>query len=250
MASLNFTKRTMAVVVAIGLAGAATLGLVAYVGGIEARALRSTEAIDTFVAKEIIPIGTAGDSAISNGLIVRRPVPRLALTDGVIQSLVEIKDKVAGANILKGEQIVGARFVNATEVRGLRPIPADRQALSVEVATPPGVAGFITPGDRVSIIAQIETTGESRVQYLLQDVEVLAVGNRTANTETKQQPSGGLGAAAAQQQQRVLLTLALTPAESEKLVYAVLKGQVYFTLLPQDQKPVGTSGRTSQNVFD
>ena len=77
------------------------------------------------------------------------------------------------------EQIVAARFV-PVGTRGALNIPEGQQAVSVQVAIPPGVAGFIRPGDHVSVLAQLTVPDggqtESRVQYLLQNVRVLAVG--------------------------------------------------------------------------
>jgi hypothetical protein len=47
----------------------------------------------------------------------------------------------------------------------------------------------------------------------------------------------------------VLLTLALTPSQAEKLAYAVFEGDIYFTLVPNGQRPATTPGRTQANAF-
>jgi pilus assembly protein CpaB len=248
MAAHSFAgRRGVALGIAVGLGALATIGIAGYVGSIESRALKGIEAVEAFVAKEIIPAGMSGPNIISGGLIARQPIPKAVLAEGSIRSLNDIKDKISSVTILKGEQILLARFAAPGGTKGVLPIPADRQALSVEVAIPPGVAGYIRAGDRVSIIAQLEGSGpggEARVQYLLQSIEVLAIGQRVA-TEGQEQKSGGIGS----QQGRVLMTLALTPVEAEKLVLSVLRGQVYFTLLPPDQQPVSTPGRTARDAF-
>lgn len=249
MAKFRLGSRAVALAGAIGLGGIATVGILGYIGSIESRALRGQESVSAFVAKGVIPQGTAGQVAISQGLIVRQPIPRAMLAEGSITSLDQVKDRVAAVNILKGEQILSARFVEAG-AKGVLPIQADRQAVSVELGIPPGVAGFVRPGDRVSIIAHLDAGpgGEARVQYLLQGIEVLAIGQRSVlEGDDRQQQQGGLGAQS--QQQRVLMTLSLTPAEAEKLVFALFKGQVYFTLLPPEQQPVSTPGRTRENAF-
>jgi pilus assembly protein CpaB len=247
MAAHSFAgRRGVALGIALGLGALATIGIAGYVGSIESRALKGIEAVQAFVAKEIIPAGMSGANIISGGLIARQPIPRGVLAEGSIRSLNDIKDKTSSVMILKGEQILLARFAAPGGTKGVLPIPADRQALSVEVGVPPGVAGYIRAGDRVSIIAQLEGSGsggEARVQYLLQSIEVLAIGQHVATDGEKE--SGGLGASGG----RVLMTLALTPVEAEKLVLAVLRGQVYFTLLPPDQQPVSTPGRTPKDAF-
>jgi pilus assembly protein CpaB len=251
------SKRTVGLSVALLLAALATLILVSYVSGLEDRAYSGVETVSVFVAKETIPAGTTGDSAISKGLIAKESVPRKVRAESAVGSLEELRGKVAAVTILKGEQIVSARFVLPGQAKGVLPIPVDRQAMSVEVGIPSGVAGFVQPGDRISVIAQLELpktglrTGqanEPRVQYLLQAVEVLAVGPRVVVFGGE--GSGDKGAQQTQQQQnRVLLTLALTPAQAEKLAFALFQGEVYFTLLPEGQKPVTTPGRTIQNAF-
>lgn len=240
----------MALVAAVLLAAVATGLLLSYVRGIERRAFAGTQVVPVFVAKDTIPANTRGDTAISRGLIVRRDLPLFARVEGGIASLREIEKKVSAVTILGGEQILAARFVLPAQARGLLQIAADRQAMSVEAETPPGVAGFVQPGDRVSIIAQVglpSTAGgqakEPRVGYLLQGIEVLAVGQRVVSPERR-----GL-AARPQQQGRVLLTLALTPTEAEKLAFAIFEGELYFTLLPPGQSPAGTPGRTAENAF-
>lgn len=245
MAGFSISRRMLAFTAALGLAAVATLSLTSYIQGVETRALRQMDAVEAYVAKDLIPQGTTGEAATAQGLIVRQPIPRGALAEGTIGSLGEIKDKIAAVNILKGEQILSERFVVETAAEGRLAIPEDRQAVSEELGIPPGVAGFVRAGDRVSVVAQLEVSGpagaEPRVQYLLQGVQVLAVGQRIvvegdARTED-------------QLQQRVLLTLALTPAEVEKLAFAMFNGQIYFTLLPPGQQPAGTPGRTRDSAF-
>jgi pilus assembly protein CpaB len=120
-------------------------------------------------------------------------------------------------------------------------IPEGFEAIAVEVGIPPGVAGYIRGGDRVSLIATVEAPGddhtttdgtvteepgEIRSQYLLQGIEVLAVGQRTTETEGEQAP-----------QSSVLMTVALEPEDAERLVFAIENASLYFTLLPEDAEP-------------
>ncbi len=241
------SRRTIALVVAIVLAAVATVALISYVRGLEDKAFEGAETVEVFVASDIIPAGTAAEFASSKNLFQRQVIPRKVLADGAVSDLGQIAGKVAAVNIVKGEQIIAVRFVTPGQVKGVLPIPADRQAVSVEVAIPPGVAGFVQPGDHISILAQISVPrgekDETRVQYLLQDIEVLAIGQRVVTVQ------GQEGGEQNQQQGQVLATLALRPAEVEKLVFAKLQGQLYFTLLPKGQKPSSTTGRTKQNAF-
>lgn len=235
-------RRTAIIIASVGLAGVAAFALTSYVRAIEVKAIQGTKPVLTFVAKDTIPSGTKGRDAISGGLISRQPVPFGLLIDTRIKTLEEIENRVSQFTIFKGQQVLSPAFADAVRTKGLLPIPADRQAMSVEVSTPPGVASFVQPGDQVSIVAMIDhPTQGPRVGYLLQNVEVLAVGQRTS--------TDGDRPANSQQQQKILFTLALTSGEVEKLALAIFQGQVYFTLLPPDQPSVQSSGRTVDNLF-
>lgn len=238
-------RRSFMLVASLGLAGVATAAFVSFMHGVQARALAGAEPVEVLVARETIPAGTSGAGAISAGLIEGKTVPRGALPEGVVASADDVRDKTVLSTVYKGEPLLAARFGSGSTA--VLPIPADRQAMTVEVGVPPGVGGFIQPGDHVSILAQLDvprTPGADplpRVQYLLQDVSVLSVGRRVVSDQEKD--------AEVDQEQKVLLTLALLPAEAEKLTFAVLQGQVYATLLAPGAKPVSTTGRTRDNAF-
>lgn len=249
MAGRGLSKRTLALVVSVVLAGVAAVALTSYVRGVEDKAFEGAETVEAFVAKDTIPVGTSGDIAIERALIERSVIPRKVVPVDAISSLEDIRGKIAGATIFRGEPILGPRFILPSQARGILTIPQDRVAISVEVGIPPGVAGFIQPKDHVSIIALLTVprggagaATEARTQFLLQNVEVLAVGRRVVVTADGQ-------AGEQQATDRVLMTLALRPVEAEKLAFAVFQGQLYFTLLPTGGRPASTQGRTAGNAF-
>ena len=250
MAAVAMSRRTVALVLAVALAALATIALISYIRGLEDKAFENTEIVEVFVAKQDIAAGVTGDTAGQQGLIERRTVPARVRPVGAITSLEEISGKFAAVQIFKDEVIVGQRFVaQGTAVKGVLPIPEGQQAVSVQVGTPNGVAGFIQPGDQVSIVVQANrTTGRTTgptVQYLLQNVNVLAVGSRivttTAATTNNQQPQENVACC--------LLTLALSAGQVEQLVFSSLNGQLYFTLLPDKSPRANTPGRNIANLF-
>lgn len=241
MTKLKVGKRRGALLAAVGLSIAGSMLLFGYVRGVESRALDGTEPLQVLVAKDVITAGTTAADAANRGLFEKRALPKVAVMDGAVSSLEALDGKAAIVDILKDEQIVASRFAAPDEARGLLPIPEGRQAMSVELALPPAVAGYVEPGDRVSIIANVDRP-EPRAQFIIQDVPVLTVGRKDArNAEEKK----GLGAG----ETRAIYTLAVTPPDAEKLAYAVLQGDVYFTLLPPGQAPAGTPGRTAANLY-
>ena len=146
----------------------------------------------------------------------------------------------------------GYGVVGPDEGRGLLPIPDDYQALSIGLDITRQVAGFVTPGDKVSLVLSMKRPAPGgdleRSQFLLQNVQVLAVG-ATALANSAAQGGGsrvnqGRGEVAA-------VTLSIPDERVEQVVYAAENGSIYMTLLPPDAKDVIPSdgGATADNVI-
>ena len=247
--------RTVAIIAAVVLALVATAAITMYIRGIEAQAFDDAEMVEVFVAQEEIPAGISASAASEAGTIDRADRPRVSVPDGAVASLEDIAGLVSADPILPGEVLVRGRWVDPADARatGLE-IPEGHEAVSVQVGIPPGVAGFIQSGDQVSLIATLAGPGseaedddadqadETRSQYLLQNIDVLAVGQRVAGAEEGDDIQEGTG--------QVLMTVALEPEDAERLVFAIENASLYFTLLPDDAEPADTPGRTFDNLFE
>lgn len=245
MKGISITKRAGGLLVAVLLAAIATTALISYVHSVQAKAFAGTETVQVYVARDTIPAGMTAEEALKRAFIETTPVPRKVVAEGAIGSLEALAGKVASTTIFKGEQIVAARFVAPEAAGATLPIPDGLHAMAVEVDTPPGVAGYITPGAHVSVI--VHFSDEHLARFVVQDVQVLAVGQRTVTV-----PQGDRSAAKQQQPaatDKVLMTLAVSPAQAEKLTLAIYEGDVHFTLLPPRAKPVTTPGRTRTTEF-
>lgn len=261
MARFRGAGRAITIILAIVLAGVATYAIWNYVQGLEEQAFEDAELVEVFVAQDEIAEGLSAGAAEEAGLIDRDTIPNRNVPDGAITTLEQIDGLVAGSDISRNEVIVEGRFVDPDEVaEAVLDIPEDFEALSVQVGIPPGVAGFIRPGHEVSLIATVESpelvdeepddpddpdaepeASELRTQYLLQNIQVLAVGQRVATEEGDDVEEGGGS---------VLLTVALEPEDAERLVFAIETASLYFTLLPDDAEPADTPGRTIDDLFD
>ncbi|MFN2615130.1 MAG: Flp pilus assembly protein CpaB [Actinomycetota bacterium] len=265
MKGVSLGKRATSLVLAVGLAALASVALVTYVHGLERKAYAGVETVDVYVAKSSIPVGTTAEQAASKGMIDKTPVPQKVVAEGAVTSLDQIRGQVAGVTILPGVQLLVARWTTPDHLGSSLPIPSDRQAITVQVDTPNGVGGFIQPGDHVSLLAQFElsvpkngvwanVTDPSIVRFLLQDVPVLAVGQKIAGAQTD--GSGSRGAAkdskttSGSTSDSIMLTLAVKPGDAEKVAYAAFGGKMWFTLLPPGQGPTRTSGRNPLNIFN
>ncbi len=261
------TRRAIAFIVAAILAIVAALAVYSYLRGVENRAAEEADEVVGYVAVQRIEPGTLADTAIQLGAVEERAIPRSLLAEGAVTDLSQVTGRVVEEVILPGDQLQSDRFAAPGQQVQVLTIPPDHQAMSVQVGIPPGVSKFLRAGDHISMIALLDVpdpdggtvavedpeTGETtteeatepRAQFLLQDVEILAVGQRVPPTD--EQPAGGTAESAGD----VLLTVAVTPDEAEQLAFATLTGELYFTLLPEDEtEPVATTGRTTENIFD
>jgi pilus assembly protein CpaB len=246
-------SRVLATLVAVVLALAATAALVVYVNGADRRAVSGQEPRMVWVAAQLIKAGTSGQTARNTGQIKQVPVPNKNVVAGAVLSMPQIENRYAAVDIVAGEQLLLRRWVGAEDVAGRRllQIEPGHQALAIEMDMVRQVAGFVTPGDKVSLVLSMKRPAPGgdleRSQFLLQNVQVLAVG-ATALANSAAQGGGsrvnqGRGEVAA-------VTLSIPDERVEQVVYAAENGSIYMTLLPPDAKDVPSDGgATAGNVI-
>lgn len=239
-----------------------------YVAGADQRAQEGAVLTDVYVATGGIPQGMTAQTAVQNDLIVLDQVAADNVPEGAIVQLEQISGLVATAPILPGEVIQVARFGDPTLASATIEVPSDRVGMSIQVDIPEGVAGYLTPGDAIAVIGHLEValvdttfvgpdgqvileadveddqpTAQSK--FIATDVEVLGVGRRVIVTD-----EAGNEADQVQQTEQVLLTIAVTPEDAERLAYMHYQGEMYFTLLPEGFVMPDTPGRTADSVFE
>ena len=246
-------SRVLATLVAVVLALVATAALVVYVNGADRRAIADQKPTLVWVAAQAIKAGTPGQSARNTGMIEQVPVPRKNVVDGAVISLTQIQNRYAAVDIVAGEQLLQKRWVGAEDVAGgrLLRIQPGYQALAIEMDLTRQVAGFVTPGDKVSLILSMKRPGPGgdidRSEFLLQNIQVLAVGATALANAAAQ---GGGSRVSQGKGQVAAVTLAVPEDKVERVVYAAENGSIYMTLLADpDAKPVQSDGgATAGNV--
>ena len=243
-------SRVLAVLIAVVLAVVATAAMVVYVNGADRRAISGQEPVLIWVAAQPIPAGTSGEDAKNGEMIKPVEVPQKNLVQGTIRRVDQLNERYAAVDIVKGEQLLVSRWVGAEDVGGRRllQIPEDHQAVSIGVDLIRQVAGFVTPGDKVSMVVTMPRKGVDTTQFLLQNVQVLAVG-ATALTRSSQ-GSGGRVNQGKGSQNLTAVTLAIKKGDVENVVHAAVDGDIYLTLMPPNAQPAGRSnGVTEGNVI-
>jgi pilus assembly protein CpaB len=212
--------------------------------------------VKVWVAAKLITAGTNGVNAKNLKLIRQVEVPRLSAVDDAVVSLSQIQDKQAEVDIVPGEQLLQSRWVSPGEVTGRRllPIREKHQALSIGLDLTRQVAGFVTPGDHVAMVVTMKRPvpggGEERdrSQFMLQNIQVLAVGSTALSNGSSQ---GGGGRVNQRGSQNVAaVTLSIPEGDVEEVVYAAEHGSIYLALMPPEAEdaPEG-GGVTADNVI-
>jgi len=127
------------------------------------------------------------------------------------------------------------------------------RAVKVTLKSTDGLNGLINPGDFIDVIATFPDTQKGR-QYsktILQNIRVLAVGaqNRTQSLNGVQDEQRSKILAVENSQGNSILTLQVTPAQSEKLALAMSIGQIMMTLRSDsDADVVPSKGVFAKNL--
>jgi pilus assembly protein CpaB len=179
--------------------------------------------------------------------VVTRPkefIDPSALTDST-----QAVGKVALVPIKKGEQLLESKIMEPGPSTGLSlQVAPSKRAVTVPISEVSGVAKLIKPGDRVDLVAALETgKGQQQrreVKTIMQDVTVLATGLRVANDLPRLLEKVGR-----EDYIRSLradtsfnsITIEASPQDAQNLIYilATSPGSLFLTLRhPSDRAPV------------
>lgn len=148
--------------------------------------------------------------------------PKANMPPGAVQTTADAAGRVALLTLKPGDPITEAKLIPIEGPPGVLSykIPAGHRAMTVGVDQVSGVAGFITPGNKVDVVLTLRPEGmkESISMIILQDVPVLATG------QIIEQPIEG------KPQVVPTVTLDLSPEDAEKLALASDQGRLQLLL--------------------
>lgn len=240
-------SRFMIVLISLVLAAGATLGAAYYIAQLRSSLVKGQELVEVVVAKKPVEAGASVAELFAGGALATEKVPRQYVAEGAVASIKGYADRVVAVNLSKSEQLTRAKFKRIDETSLAHRVPEDKLAVAIAVDEVTGVGGRLNPGDRVDIIAtfspgpgDIDTT-----RVLLQNVEILATsasgpGDQGEGFVKGQQSSAG----------KKTVTVAVSLASAEKLVFAAEKGHVWLGLRQASSDAYRqTAGQTVQTVF-
>ena len=151
--------RIIGAIVALILAAVGAFVLVTYVRGADARAADGVELADVYIVQEAIPKGTAGEAVeeyVRLDTVQVRSLAEGAVTDP--EGLEELVGLVADAEILPGEQLLSARFVDPADLAALGDvtIPPGMQLVSFTLPADRVVGGQVRAGDHIGLVGTVD----------------------------------------------------------------------------------------------
>ena len=189
---------------------------------------------DVVVAAGEIPPGKTIDA----GMLKIAKYPKASVPRGSFGSPSALIGKTVAHGIVAGEPLLANRLAEGQGALLTAMLAPGTRAIAIKVNEIIGVSGFITPNDRVDVIANLEKPGtegldKELTKLVLQDKRVLSVA------QTVEKTKDGKPKVASS------ITLELTPDEAEKLSFATTRGQIVLALRgANDRTTAETKGST------
>ncbi len=205
--------------------------------------MQRPKAMEVVIAKEDILAG----SPITTEKIGSIPWQGKKFPEGFIsaQERDRLINRVTRVDVVGGCPITKSAVAPVGTPLGLfGKIPEGMRAVTVKVDEVSGVAGFIRPGSKVDVVltgagAELEGKEGKGAKIILQNVMVLATGQRVTQLEGKEKP-----------QMVNTVTLLVTPEEAERLALAIKMGSLLLTLRSgSDSEPISTRGSIPADVW-
>ena len=245
-------RRFLAAVAALVLLVAGTAVLLAYVHGADSRALAGTRAVDVLVVDQLIPAGTT--AADVKAKVRTEIVPAKVAMPGRVTDLTSLDGRVATVDLQPGEQLLSARFVrpDALQAPGTVKVPAGLQEVSVLLEPQRAVGGRLAAGNTVGVVVSLKPDGgKPETHAVLHHVLVTRIQGAPAPADG----SEGSGttqtasASSATPTQSLLVTLAVSAAQAEAVVFGAEHGTLWLTLESKDARTGGTDVITPDNIY-
>jgi pilus assembly protein CpaB len=228
--------RTLIVLaVAVATAGVAAFGVYQAIQRMPARQVEMAT-VPVVVATRGLALGTR----LTTDDLKVVAWPATTPVTGAVADPATLIDRGVIAPIAQNEPVTTTRVAGPEAGAGLPPIiPAGMRAISVRVNEVIGVAGFVLPGTRVDVLVAVNDDGdegtrqEPMARTVVSNLQVLTAGTRYDQEEAKD----------GQAIRSTVVTLAVLPADGERIALASAEGQLSLVLRnPLDVDPADTKG--------
>ncbi len=252
-------RRVLILVVAVALAGLTALLTFHYASSADQRAFKDSQPVPVYLVKKDIPKGFPGDKAVAEGYIVRDSIPQKYFPPSAVTNVQTLAGKVALESLPAGVPVVAGAFVDpaAANESFAQRLDKGMQAVTLAVSDVEGVARLVVPSDHVNLMLTTDAPAAAgapagkQTKMVIQDVEVLAVGNTTAIQpgQATPQSSDAVKAGQVQTVDSGLMTFAVPGIDAERLVEASQVGAIHLTLVPPGYTPAPIPPVNDGNLY-
>jgi pilus assembly protein CpaB len=241
-------RRLLAAFAALVLLVVGTAVLVTYVRGADARALAGARTVDVLVVDEVIPQGTPGSEVA--GLVRTEVLPAKAALAGRVTDLTVLIDRVATVDLQPGEQLLTSRFERPDELQapGTVAVPDGLQEVSVLLEPQRAIGGRLAAGDTVGVVVSLDSGPATHAvlhRVLVTQVQGAPAPVATGAEGDPETASAGAPAPAAS----LMVTLAVSAAQAEAVVFGVEHGSLWLSLEPAGADTGGTEVITPDTLY-
>jgi pilus assembly protein CpaB len=161
---------------------------------------------------------------------------------GSFNTVEQVVGRVAATSILPGDLITEGKLAPKGAVPGITALLSPNQrAMTVKVDEASGVAGFLTPGNRVDVVVVVDKGAYNKdpiAKLLFQNLKVLGTGQKLENRPGDKP------------QIVPTVTLEVTPEQGESLALAAQEGRISLVVRGEgDQQLVQTLGADASRLF-
>lgn len=198
--------------------------------------LVSSSAPDDLQTKSVVVlrIGVPVATSLTKKHLTTAQWPAEHIPPGAVTSVDQGAGRIVRRPLAAGEPILESSLFDVGASGGLLAvISPEYRAVTVKVDSVIGVAGFVSPGARVDVMATLHRVDHDRAlpysKTILQNIRVLAIDQQLEelNSGSPKQVS--------------VVTLEVDPAQAERLVYAAHEGRLQFAMRsPGDDTNVKT----------
>ncbi len=200
---------------------------------------RETPTMEVVIAVKDLEIG----STVAAKDLKLQQWPSANLPNGAFSNIEEVIDRTPVSRVLAGEPILERRLAARGSGVGLSTkVPEGMRAMSVRVDDVNGVAGFVIPEARVDLLItgapHSDRSGERRTKTILGNIRVLSAGEHLT-------PDGS-----GRPQRVPVVTLLLTPEQSEMVTLAQSQGRIQLVLRnSNDEEIAETTGVHEDDLY-
>jgi pilus assembly protein CpaB len=176
---------------------------------------------------------------------------------------------VITSDVAPRQLLLRGAFDEPSRVSGGLALPEGKLAVSVQMSAPEQVAGYVRPGAKIAIFDTF-TAGDSKSQLpsgerltfgagvpqvtrvLLPRVEVIAIGTHDSPgsaTSGNADKADATKSESTQSTSLLIVTVAVTQLEAERLVHAVQTGTLYLALLDESSNVTTGPGVDNKSLF-